>query len=136
MTIEGNCVAVGKSHKILRASVPNELFYGFIEKIATKIPNTNYYLIDVAAYKKSTYVDDDDDANNGVSLLQQFCTELIPYYCNDKQFFVTRKMSYNNLNTILRQICRQNSIECKSHRKYDKSKTHIVYHIHDELNPQ
>ena len=67
MTIEGNCVAVGKSHKILRASVPNELFYGFIEKIATKIPNTNYYLIDVAAYKKSTYVDDDDDAN-GLSL--------------------------------------------------------------------
>ena len=133
-----NCVAAVKSHKILRACVPNELFYGFINKIATKIPNTNYYLIDVAAYKKSTYIDDDANvnANNGVSLLQQFCTDLLPYYCNDKQVFVTRKMSHNNLNTILRQICRQNSIECKSHRKYDKSKTHIVYHIHDELNPQ
>ena len=132
-----NCMAAVKSHKILRACVPNELFYGFINQIATKIPNSNYYLIDVAAYKKSTYIDDDADAdadaNNGVSLLQQFCTNLLPYYCKDKQGFVTRKMSYNNLNTILRQICRQNSIECKSHRKYDKSKTHIVYHIHDEL---
>ena len=131
-----NCMAVVKSHKILRACVPNELFYAFITQIATKIPNTNYYLIDVAAYKKSTYIDDDAVANNGVSLLQKFCTDLLPYYCNDKQGFVTRKMSYNNLNTILRQICRQNLIECKSHRKYDKSKTHIVYHIHDELNPQ
>jgi hypothetical protein len=148
------CVAAIKSHKILRACIPNELFYGFINKIATKTPNTNYYLIDVAAYKKSTYIDDDANANananantnantnanananNSVSLLQQFCTDLLPYYCNDKQVFVTRKMSYKNLNTILRQICRQNSIECKSQRKYDKSKTHIVYHIHDELNPQ
>ena len=132
------CMAVVKSHKILRACVPNELFYAFINRIATKIPNSNYYLIDVASYKKSTYIDADADAdaNNGVSLLQQFCTDLLPYYCNDKQCFVTRKMSYNNLNTILRQVCRQNSIECKSHRKYDKSKTHIVYHIYDELNPQ
>ena len=127
------CVAAGKSHKILRALIPNELLYGFINKIATKTPNTNYYLIDDCAYRKSIYVD--DDANDAPSLLQKFCTDLTPYYYPNKQVFVTRKMSYNNLNTILRQICRHNSIECKSHRKYDKSKTHIVYYIHDELNP-
>jgi hypothetical protein len=38
-------------------------------------------------------------------------------------------MSYNNMNTILRQVCRHCAIECKSERKYDKSKTQIVYHI-------
>ena len=38
-------------------------------------------------------------------------------------------MSYNNMNTILRQVCRRCAIECKSERKYDKSKTQIVYHI-------
>ena len=126
-----------KSHKLLKTSVPNELFYDFIKKIAHKMPNSNYYLIDVSAYKKATYCDDEDAPDQGepttasLSLLQRFCNDLMPYYCKDKHFFLTRKMSYNNLNTILRQICRHNSIECKSERKYDKSKTQIVYYICD-----
>ena len=106
------------------------------------MPNSDYYLIDLFAYKKATYCDECPDAIAGDdtatvtdspshSLLQQFCQDLMPNYCKDKQFFLTRKMSYNNLNTILRQICRHNSIECRSERKYDKSKTHIVYYIHD-----
>ena len=119
-----------KSHKLLRTPVPNELFYDFIQKIAHKIPNSNYYLIDMSAYKKATYCDECQLAQTD-SLLQQFCTDLMPHYCKDKQFFLTRKMSYNNLNTILRQICRYNAIECKTERKYDKSKTQIVYCIYD-----
>lgn len=90
------------------------------------MPNFNYYLIDMTAYKKSTYC---DEHQADPSPLQQFCNDLMPYYCNDKRFFLTRKMSYNNLNTILRQICRHNAIECKTHRKYDKSKTQIVYYV-------
>lgn len=130
-----------KSHKLLKTPVPNELFYDFIKKIAHKIPNSEYYLIDLFAYKKATYCDESpaDGNDNGEgdasfpskSLLCKFCEDLMPYYCKDKQIFLTRKMSYNNLNTILRQICRHNSIECRSERKYDKSKTHIVYYIHD-----
>jgi len=115
-----------KSHKLLKSAIPNQLFYDFIKKIAHKIPNSNYYLIDITAYKKSTYC---EEGQEEPSILQQFCTDLIPYYCNDKQFFLTRKMSYNNLNTILRQVCRHNAIEFKTTRKYDKSKTQIVYHV-------
>ena len=96
-----------KSHKLLKSAIPNQLFYDFIKKIAHKIPNSNYYLIDITAYKKSTYC---EEGQEEPSILQQFCTDLIPYYCNDKQFFLTRKMSYNNLNTILRQVCRHNAI--------------------------
>jgi len=121
---------VVKSHKLLRTPVPNELFYNFIQKIAHKMPNSNYYLIDMSAYKKATYCDECQLVQTD-SLLQQFCTDLMPHYCKDKQFFLTRKMSYNNLNTILRQICRYNAIECKTERKYDKSKTQIVYCIYD-----
>jgi hypothetical protein len=29
----------------------------------------------------------------------------------------------------LRQVCRHCAIECRSERKYDKSKTQIVYYI-------
>jgi len=121
-----------KSHKLLKTSVPNELVYGFIKKIAYKMPNSNYYLIDITAYKKAAYCDEsqtDPSVPSVPSLLQQFCNDLMPYYCKDKQFFLTRKMSYNNLNTILRQLCRYNGIECKTDRKYDKSKTQIVYYI-------
>jgi len=122
-----------KTHKLLKMSVPNELFYDFIKKIAHKMPNSEHFLIDLFAYKKATYCDEcpDGTVTQSQSLLQKFCEDLMPYYCKDKQFFLTRKMSYNNLNTILRQICRYNSIECRSERKYDKSKTHIVYYIHD-----
>jgi hypothetical protein len=135
-----------KSHKLLKTSVPNELFYDFIKKISHKMPNSDCFLIDLFAYKKATYCAECPDAistgtgtgtgtenySPSQSLLQKFCEDLMPYYCKDKQFFLTRKMSYNNLNTILRQICRYNSIECRSERKYDKSKTHIVYYIHDD----
>jgi hypothetical protein len=119
-----------KSHKLLKTPVPNELFYDFIQKIAHKMPNSNYYLIDMSAYKKAAYCDECQLTQTD-SLLQQFCNDLMPHYCKDKQFFLTRKMSYNNLNTILRQICRHNAIECKTERKYDKSKTQIVYCIYD-----
>ena len=115
-----------KSHKLLMAEIPNELFYDFIRKIAPKMPNSNHYLIDMTAYKKSTYCDEPQEEP---SLLQQFCNDLMPYYCNDKKYLLARKMSYNNLNTILRQVCRHNVIECTTKRKYDKSKTQIVYYI-------
>lgn len=121
-----------KSHKIMKTAVPNDLFYDFIKKISYKVPNSNYFLIDLFSYKKATYCDEQPHPDAfELSLLHKFCQDLLPYYNKDKQFFLTRKMSYNNLNTILRQICRHNSIECKSERKYDKSKTHIVYYIYD-----
>jgi hypothetical protein len=137
--------------KLLRAPIPIELIYCFIHKMAHKIPNSNYYLIDMSAYKKATYCDGmvqcqcqdqdqcqcqcqyqgQDNLKCKPSMLQQFCNDLMPYYCKDKHFFLTRKMSYSNLNTILRQVCRHASIECKPERKYDKSKTQIVYHVCD-----
>ena len=121
-----------KHNKIMKTAVPNDLFYDFIKKISYKVPNSNYFLIDLFSYKKATYCDEQPHPDAfELSLLHKFCQDLLPYYNKDKQFFLTRKMSYNNLNTILRQICRHNSIECKSERKYDKSKTHIVYYIYD-----
>jgi hypothetical protein len=114
-----------KSHKFFKSNIPLALVHGFIRKISHKIPNTHAHLIDFNAYKKAVYCADSDSP----SLLAQFCSELLPFYCKEKQVFLTRKMSYNNMNTILRQVCRHCAIECKSERKYDKSKTQIVYHI-------
>ena len=114
-----------KSHKFFKSAIPAEIIYSFIKKISYKMPNSEYYLIDLNAYKKAVYCSEP----HSVSLLEQFCNDLLPYYCKEKQIFLTRKMSYNNLNTVLRQVCRHCAIECKSERKYDKSKTQIVYYI-------
>ena len=118
-----------KTHKFFKSVIPVDMLYEFIKKIAYKMPNSEYYLIDLNAYKKAMYCPE----SHSVSLIEQFCNDLMPCYCKEKQVFLTRKMSYNNLNTILRQVCRHCGIECKSERKYDKSKTHIVYHIASEV---
>jgi hypothetical protein len=117
-----------KTHKFFKSAIHSDMLYDFIKKISYKMPNSEYYLIDLNAYKKAVYCSEPQS----VSLLEQFCSDLLPYYCKEKQVFLTRKMSYNNLNTILRQVCRHCAIECKSERKYDKSKTHIVYYIASE----
>jgi len=113
------------SHKFFKSAIPVEIVHNFIKKISHKMPNSEYHLIDLNAYKKAIYCSD----SQTISWLEQFCNDLLPFYCKEKQVFLTRKMSYNNLNTILRQVCRHCAIECKSERKYDKSKTQIVYHI-------
>ena len=132
-TTHETTICIPQSHKLLRAPIPTELVLGFIRKIAHKLPISDYYLIDLCAYKKAMYREDEPESEEvKPSLMQQFCNDLMPYYCKDKHFFLTRKMSYNNLNTILRQVCRHCAIECRSERKYDKSKTQIVHHIYEE----
>lgn len=120
-----NSIGSVTKSSFFKSNVPLELLYDFVNKISHKIPNTDHHLIDINSYKKSIYVDD----FNKKSLLDHFCYSLLPYYHKEKQFFLTRKMSYNNLITILRQICRGSNIYFKSERKYDKSKTQIVHYI-------
>ena len=126
--VKPNPKSKSKPHKFFKSAIPVETLYDFIKKISYKMPNSEYYLIDLNAYKKAIYCPEP----HSVSLIEQFCNDLMPCYSKEKQVFITRKMSYNNLNTILRQVCRHCGIECKSERKYDKSKTHIVYHIASE----
>jgi len=80
-----------KLHKFFKSAIPFELIHGFIRKISYKIPNTHTHLIDFNAYKKAVYCSDSH------SLLAKFCSDLLPFYCKEKQMFLTRKMSYNNI---------------------------------------
>jgi hypothetical protein len=117
-----------KSHKFFKSAVHPDVLYDFLKKISYKVPNSEYYLIDMNAYKKAVYASEPQTATPA----EQFCNSLMQHYSKEKQTFLTRKMSYNNLNTILRQVCRHCRIEYKSERKYDKSKTQIVYYIASE----
>ena len=43
-------------------------------------------------------------------------------------------MSYNNLMTIIRQLCKINNIKYYSKIKYDKNKYSIIYYIENIEN--
>ena len=52
------------------------------------------------------------------------------HYHNSKHKYIDRKMTYNNLITILRQIAKSHKIEYKSKIKYSKSNYNIEYIFH------
>ena len=43
-----------KTHKFFKSAIHSDMLYDFIKKISYKMPNSEYYLIDLNAYKKSS----------------------------------------------------------------------------------
>ena len=58
--------------------------------------------------------------------------ELIPAYHKSKQFYLTRKRTYISFVTIIRQLCKLNSVNYKSNISYTKSTYDIVYNIRND----
>jgi len=106
------------SNQIFKDEIPTEILFNFLDEICTK--NEKYYIFDGIAFKKGEY-------NNTI---QKFCDTLQPYYHKSKDFYVTRKINYSKLTTIIRQICKKNHILFTSKIKYDKSKYNILYFIY------
>jgi hypothetical protein len=97
--------------------LPNEIFFELLEKICLK--KEKYYIFDITSYKKLLFYKMDEP----------FLNTLLDYYHNSKQFYITRKLTYNTFTTIIRQICKNNCIMFNSKVKYTESKYDIEYHI-------
>lgn len=106
------------SKQIFKNEIPKEILFNLIDKISNI--NNNYYLINKISYKKAEYL----------NLLEPFYSNIKKYYHESKQFYITRKQNYNSFLTILRHICKANSINYLSKILYDKSKYEIVYYIY------
>jgi len=104
--------------QIFKNQISSELLFDLLEKICSK--TENYYVFNKIAYKKGEFL----------NLLQPFLDVLLPNYHNSKQFYVTRKRTYNSFITIIRQLCKLNSINYTSYISYTKSTYDIVYHIY------
>ena len=105
--------------QIFKKAVPKEILYDLLNIIATK--KDNYYVINKIAYKKGEFK----------KLLEPFINSLFEYYHISKQHYITRKLSYNSFVTIIRQICRINSIKYESKILYSKSAYDIIYNIYE-----
>ena len=106
------------SSQIFKQPVPDNILLHFLDTNAMKLEKDSF-IVNTDTYKKATF--------NGS--LSTFINDCKPYYHNSKLKYVERKMTYNGLTTILRQICKLKNITYKSSIKYIKSDYTISYTI-------
>ena len=104
--------------QIFKNQIPADILFDLLHKIC--IDNDKFYNLNKTAYKKGEYL----------QILTNFYQQILPYYYNSKQFYVTRKHTYGSFITIIRQICKINNINYTSKIFYNKSSYDIVYYIY------
>jgi len=105
------------SNIIFKKDISNNILYDFL-KLYCNLEN-NYYIIDKLIFKKYEY-------NNSIEL---FLNNLKEYYKENKINYLEREINFNNLLTIIRQICKFKNIPYYNKIRYDKNKYFITYYI-------
>ena len=105
------------SSQIFKQPISNTLLFKFLDNVSVKTEKK--YIFNKTSYRKGLI-------NN---IMEDFLTECKQYYFASKQKYLERKLTYNSLTTILRQICNHNKITYTSQIKYDKSSYEIEYYI-------
>ena len=106
------------SSQIFKSKMDKALLKAFLEKISIK--TEKYYIINNTSFKKGIYNE---------SILSFFET-IRPHYHISKRKYLEKTLSYNNLCTVVRQICKFNNIMYNSQIIYDKSNYEIIYFIY------
>ena len=85
------------------------------------VKENNYYIFNHLIFKKINY----DDT------LKTFMISLKPFYFKNKHYYLERDpITFNQFNTILRQVCKRNNIKYDTNIKYNSSKYSIEYFIY------
>jgi hypothetical protein len=101
-----------------KSEVDKNILFEFLEKNCGK--NEKYYIFNSTSYKRGELNHTNSD----------FLEEIKPFYHNAKRFYLERKLTYARLCTIIRQICKHQSIIFTTKVVYDKSKYNIPYFIY------
>lgn len=104
--------------QIFKTQFPNDQFLSFIQSFC--LGNDKYFILSKTAFRKAQFH----------NLLEPFIATLSPHYHSSKRYYVDRKFNYTQFLTIIRQICKANSITFVSKVVYDKSLYEIVYYIY------
>ena len=105
------------SKQIFKNPIPIDMLFSLLETIC--VHEENNFVFNNNSYKKGIF-------ENSIPPFIESCR---PYYHNSKQKYLDKKLTYNSFTTILRQICKSNSITYTSQIKYEKSNYDIVYYI-------
>ncbi len=106
------------SNQLFKKIIPQNILTDLLKEICEK--KDDYYILDRIAFKKAEYH----------NLIDKLVVELKEYYHNSKQFYLTRKLTYNYFLTIIRQLCKSLNITFNTKISYCKSIYHITYHIY------
>lgn len=107
-----------------REPIPPTILFSLLTDLC--MVNNKCFIIDMASY------------NNGLhkGVIQNFMEQCRPYYNPSKQFYTTNELTYKSFLTVVRHICKINSIHYSHHIQYCHSIYQIVYHIQtpDNIN--
>tara|TARA_B100000902_G_scaffold394813_1_gene451970 strand:- start:2044 stop:2412 length:369 start_codon:yes stop_codon:yes gene_type:complete len=116
-----------KKSQLFCKNVSLDILYELINTVSTKtivedISNTiiEFYKIDKIIFKKLEFH----------GYIAKFIIKLKEYYYPNKQFYIERKMTYNNFLTIIRQLCKLNNVQLKKEIIYEKDTYQIEYYIY------
>lgn len=104
--------------QIFKKDIPIEFLFELLEKISVK--NDKYYIVDINSYKKMLFYGYNID----------FLNILADYYHSSKRYYAERDLTFNAFTTIIRQICKSNTVQFTSQIKYNSSKYSIEYLIY------
>ena len=104
--------------QIFKNQISKDILFDLLDKICIK--NEKYYTLSKISYKKGEYM----------NIISPFNELMLPNYHKSKQFYITRKQNYSSFVTVVRQLCRLNSISYTSKIVYNKSTYDIVYYIY------
>jgi hypothetical protein len=111
-------------NQIFKTQVQIQILFGLLEQVCIK--TEKYYLVDMNAYRKLVYH----------NLYEVFSKQILDNYHLSKQFYLTRKLTYNSFTNIIRQICKSNNIMFTNQIKYNESKYNIDYMIYMQNIPE
>jgi len=106
------------STQIFKYHVPPNILFEFLDSICLK--NGKFYIFDKSAFKKASFK----------NIIPTFFESLLDYYYLSKRKYLEIPPKYNNLCTIIRQICKLNAISYVSNIKYSNSSYEIIYLIY------
>lgn len=109
------------SSQLFKTKIDLNVFIDFLTPICDV--KEGQYIFNIESFKKANLF-------NKIEPFIEICKK---HYHKSKQSYVDRKMTYNNLITILRQIAKSHIIEYKSNIKYSKSNYNIEYIFHIEV---
>lgn len=96
-----------------------DFFNDFIKE--NFVLENDYYIFNNIVFKKLEYE----------NKLPEFLETLKDYYFKNKHYYLERyPINYNQFNTLVRQICKNNDIIFNTKIKYQSSKYTIEYYIY------
>jgi hypothetical protein len=100
-----------------REPIPRTILTSLLTELC--VVHNKCFIIDMPTY------------HNGIhkGLIQQFMERCQPYYVPSKQFYATNELTYKSFLTVVRHICKTNSIEYSHHIQYSYSIYQTVYNI-------